>query len=170
VCGASCPAKRLAKEAQKTKTKLKASLAALLICMVAAAAYAAILNTITVNNTCNVIAIGIGVFSDAACTQPLTEIAWGDIPRGGQKTFNFWVRSESGNTDTIYISWNTTGLPLGFNLTATANNNPWNQAPGYRTLGVAQVFACEFILAVQNDAPCQAYNWYTHFTASTTPP
>jgi hypothetical protein len=158
------------KEAQKTKTKLKASLAALLICTFAAATYAAVLNTVTVNNTANVKATGMGVFTDAACIQPLLNIAWGDILRGTTKTFNFWVRSESGNPDIIYITWNTTGLPAGFNLTCTVNSNPWDPTPGYLTIAVGQVFACEFTLTIQNDAACQPYNWYTHFYGSTTPP
>ena len=157
-------------EAQKTKTKFKIALTILLASSILCLGYAAILNTITINNTCNVIAVGIGVYSNSICTQPLTSIAWGDIPRSGQKTFNFWISSESGNSDTIYIYWNTTGLPLGFSLTCSINGNPSDPAPGYRTLAVSQVFACEFTLTIQSDVTCQGYNWYTHFSGSTTPP
>ena len=158
------------KEAQKTKTKLKASLAALLICTFAAATYAAVLNTVTVNNTANVKATGMGVFTDAACIQPLLNIAWGDILRGTTKTFNFWVRSESGNPDIIYVTWNTTGLPLGFNLSATTNGIPWDPAPGYRFLNSMQIIECQFTLTIASDTAVQAYNWYTNFYGSSTPP
>lgn len=152
------------------KTKFKIALTILLASSILCLGYAAILNTITVNNTCNVIAVGIGVYTNAGCTSPLTNIAWGDVPRGSQKTYQFWVRSESGNKEDIYMCWNTTGLPFGFILTCTANSNLWDLTPGYRTIGVEQLFACEFTLTVTNDAPIQAYNWYTHFSGSSTPP
>jgi len=163
--------KALGKRRSETMKKgIKISIAALLITAVAATTYAALLNTITINNTCNVVAIGIGVYADSACTIALTDIAWGDIPRSGQKTFNFWISSESGNLDSIYMYWNTTGLPLGFSLTCSVNGNPWDTAPGYRMIAVSQVFSCEFTLTIQNDVTCQGYNWYTHFWATTTPP
>ena len=142
-----------------------------MICTFAAATYAAVLNTVTVNNTANVKATGMGVFIDAACTQPLLNIAWGDILRGTSKTFNFWVRSESGNPDNIYVTWNTTGLPLGFNLSATTNGIiPWDPAPNYRSLYPMQIMECQFTLSIARDTAVQAYNWYTSFSGSTTPP
>lgn len=144
------------------KNRFKLAVASLLICTVAAAAYAAVLNIITVNNTCNVITVGIGVYQDAVCTLPLTEIAWGDIPKGGQKTFTFWIKNEPGTPDNVYMYYNTTGLPLGFTLTLTENgyplnpNQPLNMAHG-------EVDQCIFTLNIATDVACQSYNWYTNF-------
>lgn len=156
--------------AKRMKTKFKTALAILLVSSILCLSYAAIINTITINNTCNVVAIGIGVYADSACTIPLTDIAWGDVPRGGEKTFSFWIRSEAGNDGSIYVYWNTTVLPLGFTLSMVTDGSPWDPAPFYRTAGPMQVFPCTMTLSVANDAAVQAYNWYTHFSGSTTLP
>jgi hypothetical protein len=82
------------------KTRLKVALAICMMVVASAAAYAAVINRITVNNTVNVLAAGIGVYKDNACAQPLSTIDWGDIPRGRMKDFIFYVRAESGSDGT----------------------------------------------------------------------
>ena len=65
-------------------------------------------------NTAASVDLGLKVYSDSACTQPLTSISWGALPPGG--TAN----------QVIYIK-NTGSAPLTLGMT-TANWNPTNAA------------------------------------------
>jgi len=53
----------------------------------------------------------LGVFSNSACTTPLTSINWGSLTVGGNKT------------QTIYIKNTSSGLALTLSM-ATSNLNP----------------------------------------------
>ena len=141
---------------------------ALVLCMLVLAStvvYAGVINRITINNTVNVLANGVGIYMDQACTAPLSAIAWGDVPRGGSKTFSFYVRAENGNEGTdINVFWDTATLPMSFTLTATLNGETWDKNTSRMVLK-GTVSMGIFSLNVGSDVSVQPYIWYTEFRA-----
>jgi len=73
----------------------------------------------TVPNTGNLIAVGVGVYWNSACTQNVTSIDWGFLSPGENKTV------------TVYIK-NNGNVPITLNMTTTA----WSpeQAQNYMAL------------------------------------
>ena len=66
----------------------------------------------TVGSTGTVSSINVGVYSDSACTVPLTSIAWGTVAPGGSTTKTVYVK----NTGTVQMTlsmtkanWNPAG-------------------------------------------------------------
>ena len=150
-----------------TQTSLKATFAICVIVAAAAVAYASVVNSITVNNTVNVQARGIGVYQTYECTQQLVTMAWGDFPRGTGKTFTVYVRAESGSAPDINGFWNTTALPVGFTLSAEVNGvNTWNENV-VLLMARGLVYNVSFSLTVAVDAEAKAYNWFTNFRGET---
>jgi len=73
----------------------------------------------TISNVGSVTAIGVGVYWDQACTNPVSTISWGVMPPGSNKNVTVYIRNE-GNT----AAW----------LSMTKSNwNPSN-ASNYMTL------------------------------------
>lgn len=146
------------------KTSLKATFAICVIVAAAAVAYSSVVNSVTVNNTVNVQARGIGVYQNFECTQQLLTIVWGDCPRGTGKTVTVYVRAESGSALDINGFWNTTALPVGFTLSASIDGGAlsWDENMALSmTRGI--VYNATFSLTVAADAEAKAYNWFTNF-------
>ncbi len=88
-------------------------------------------NSARLTNSATLYSIGVGAFSDTACTQNLTELNWGTIYAGDNKTLSFFLRNE-GNTnitlsftygnwtpaqavDIFTLQWSYSGVVLGPN-------------------------------------------------------
>lgn len=53
-----------------------------------------IIATRTISNNGNVTAVGVGVYTDSACTTTLSNIVWGALNPGNTKTYTMYVRNE----------------------------------------------------------------------------
>jgi hypothetical protein len=73
----------------------------------------------TVSNSGSIKAIGVEVYSDQACTNPVSSLNWGIVNPGGSRNI------------TVYIK-NTGNSPITLSMT-TSNWNPTN-APNYMAL------------------------------------
>ncbi len=47
---------------------------------------------------------GVGIYSDLACTKPITSITWGDLTPGSTKEINVHVRNEANATFDLVLS------------------------------------------------------------------
>jgi len=88
-------------------------------------------NSAKLTNTATLYSTGVGAFSDTACTHNLTELNWGTIYAGDNKTLNLFLRNEGntninlsytyGNwtpakaTNIFTLEWSYTGIVLGPN-------------------------------------------------------
>lgn len=100
--------------------------------------------TRTISNSGSVTAVGVGVYSDSACTTALTAISWGTVNPGDVKTY------------TVYVK-NTGNVPVKLNMTVS-NWNPssassyitltWNQEKS--TLTAGQVVPAVLTLSVSS--------------------
>jgi len=85
----------------------------------ALAAYAILQSSVRINNQGTVKALGVGVYWDSNCTNPVSLINWGTVEPGSTNNVTIYVRNE-GNT--------------AANISMTTENwNPSN-APNYLTL------------------------------------
>ena len=82
---------------------------------------AAGINLTTTSTTSN-----IGIYSDAACTNPISSLNWGNLPQGTSATQNVYLENLNNQTMTVTasISSNTT---TGITFT---NSGPLNMIPG----------------------------------------
>ena len=86
-------------------------------------ALGALVATRTVSNSGSVTAVGVGLYSDSACTTALSAISWGTLNPGDVKTYTIYVK----NTGTVPVTlnmtvgnWNPTSASSYITLT-------WNQ-------------------------------------------
>jgi hypothetical protein len=105
----------------KEKGQIKPSAAILIAALftLALAAYAILQSSVRINNQGTVKALGVGVYWDSNCTNPVSLINWGTVEPGSTNNVTVYVRNE-GNT--------------AANISMTTENwNPLN-APNYLTL------------------------------------
>ena len=76
---------------------------------------AAVLTTHTVTNTVTITNGDFGIFSDAACTQPLTSLTWGSMGNGQWQTQTFYLLN-NGDGNPIYVWWNTPDISMGLTV------------------------------------------------------
>ena len=57
----------------------------------------------TVSSTGSILTIGVGVYSDAECNNPLTSIPWGTLEPGESQNFVCYINNE-GNSDSTSIT------------------------------------------------------------------
>ena len=81
------------------------------LAMVLSFALAAVVSTHSVSNTVTITQGDFGVFSDAACTQPLTSLSWGQLGNGQWQTQTFYLLNNGANP--IYVWWNTPDISSG---------------------------------------------------------
>jgi uncharacterized repeat protein (TIGR01451 family) len=67
-------------------------------------ALGALVATRTISNSGSVTAVGVGVYSDSACTTALSAISWGTLNPGDIKTYTIYVK----NTGTVPVTLNMT--------------------------------------------------------------
>jgi hypothetical protein len=99
------------------------TIAAIAIMGTILATFGALISSRTVSNSTGVTAIGVGVFTDAACTNPLTSINWGMLNPGDAPTYTFYVQNNGTVSVTLTMttsSWNPQAAAGNFTVT-------WNQ-------------------------------------------
>jgi uncharacterized repeat protein (TIGR01451 family) len=82
-------------------------------------ALGALVATRTISNSGSVTAVGVGVYSDSACTTALSAISWGTVNPGDVKNYTVYVKNEG-------------TVPVKLNMTV-GNWNP-SSASSYITL------------------------------------
>jgi hypothetical protein len=63
----------------------------------------------TFSNTGTVRTIGVGVYWDIGCTNPVSSINWGSLEPGASKNVTLYVRNEGSTASTLFINtsnWN----------------------------------------------------------------
>ncbi len=68
---------------------------------------------------------GVGVYSDSACTIPLSTIAWGNISVGGTATYQFYVKNTGYSNTTLSMttsSWSPTTASQYITISWDKNN------------------------------------------------
>ena len=54
-----------------------------------------------IQNQGKVIAVGVGIYKDSECLNPLTFIAWGTVYPNSKKTYNAWILNEGNANITL---------------------------------------------------------------------
>jgi hypothetical protein len=105
----------------KENGQVKPSAAILIAALftLALAAYAILQSSVRINNQGTVKALGVGVYWDGNCTNPVSLINWGTVEPGSTNNVTIYVRNEGNTAANISM--------------ATENWNPSN-APNYLTL------------------------------------
>lgn len=100
---------------------------AIAIVGLAASVFGAMLATQTFSNTASINAVGVGVYSDSACTMKVTSLNWGTLSPGESKTQTIYVKNVGSvpivlsmtvgnwtpsNAGVITVSWNRQGSTL----------------------------------------------------------
>ncbi len=79
----------------------------------------AVVSNKTISNSGSITAIGVGVFSDQACTNPVTSINWGTVDPGANINRTIYIKNTGNSAASLSL--------------ATSNWNPANAA-SYMTL------------------------------------
>jgi hypothetical protein len=112
-------------ETLKTKKYLLVLFAAtLMVALAATTVYAAVSSSKTVSSSGKVVTINLAVYSDSACTQPVSAINWGSLQPGGNTTYNVWIKNTG--TAQVTLSMTTSGWSpssASQSLTLTWNRN-----------------------------------------------
>jgi len=58
----------------------------------------------TVSNSGTVIAVGVGVYQDSGCTNPLSSVDWGMLEPGSSKDETCYIRNEGNSVSTLSMS------------------------------------------------------------------
>jgi len=101
-----------------------------------------VLTNKTVSNVGSIKAIGVGVYSDQACTSRVSSINWGVLDLGSNTNQTVYIRNEgnsAGSLAEVTSNWN----PANASSYIT-----WNWNYGGQTLDVNQVIQVKFTLSV----------------------
>ena len=105
-------------------------------------AFPALQTTRTLSSSGTIQTIGVGVYSDASCTTPVTSIPWGTLEPGSSQNFVCYIRNEGTGPSTLsmYTSdWNPSAASDYLELS-------WNY--GGQTLAPDDVIQVTFTLTV----------------------
>lgn len=100
----------------------------------------------TITNSGSIKAIGVGVYSDQACTSPISSLSWGIISPGSNVNKTVYIRNEGNTAATLSMStsnWNPANASSYITLT-------WNYSG--QSLSVNQVLQVKFTLSVSSSA------------------
>jgi hypothetical protein len=95
------------------------------------ATYATLSSVYTVHNSTGVNSIGVGVFLDNGCTNPVTSISWGMLNPGDAPTQTVYVRNNGTASVTLTMTtenWNPSAAQGNFTVS-------WNQQNATLTAG-----------------------------------
>jgi hypothetical protein len=112
------------------------SVAAIAIIGLVTSVLGALFATQTFNNTASIKTVGVGVYSDSACTTKVTSINWGTLSPGESRTQTIYVKNEGSvpivlsmsvgnwtpsNANVITVTWNcqNSQLSAGASVQAT---------------------------------------------------
>jgi len=96
----------------------------------------------TVSNTGSIKAIGVDVFWDQACTDPVSSVNWGIVTPGGNRNVTVYIRNTGNSPITLSMTtsnWNPTNAPNYMALS-------WNYAG--QTINANEVTSVTFTLTV----------------------
>jgi hypothetical protein len=122
-----------------------ATLATFLALLMAFVAISAAMQSFTrkIPSTASITAVGLDVYSDAACTQNVTSINWGTLSPGSATNYQAYIKSTSNAPITLSLatdSWNpataSTYITLSWNYTAGTQVQPSASLPVTLTLTV----------------------------------
>jgi hypothetical protein len=86
---------------------------------------------VRIPGTGNVVAVNVGVYSNSACTNPLTTINWGSVGPGEEKQFTCYVKSLSNVPTTLTLgAANFNSTQASQYLSLSWNRQGYNVAPG----------------------------------------
>jgi hypothetical protein len=80
-----------------------------LILSLAGEVFSAVQTSKKVSNSGTITAVGVGVYSDSGCTNPLSSIDWGMLEPGSSKDKTGYIRNEGNSVSTLSMStsnWN----------------------------------------------------------------
>jgi hypothetical protein len=80
----------------------------------------------TISSTGSITAVGVGVYSDSGCTNPLSTINWGSLSPGATATQTIYVRNEGTVSETLTMatgSWSPGTASSYINLTWNEQND-----------------------------------------------
>ena len=121
--GASSRLRRRIRETLK-QTSIIAPLIA--CCIISLVVYGLNSTSVTIHNSATVYAVGVGVYSDAACTQALTSINWGTL-QPSQVTSSVIYMKNTGNANVVLSmisdSWNPALAQAYISVSWTAENS-----------------------------------------------
>ena len=105
----------------------------------------------TVPSTGIVTTVNVGVYSDSACTQNLTNIAWGNISPGNSTTRTIYVKNTGSNRITLAMTkdnWNpaTANGPIVLNW----NREATQLSPGQSTTAILTLTVLPTITGITN--------------------
>ena len=101
-------------------------------------------NSSTVSSVGTIKGIGVGLYSEYACTNRVTSINWGVLEPGSNKTITIYVRNEGNAAATISQTtqnWNPTAASSFLTLR-------WNYAG--QTISVNQIFQVKLTLVLSS--------------------
>jgi hypothetical protein len=98
----------------------------------------------TISNSGSITAYGVGVYSDSACTSPISSISWGTLSPGGSATQTVYIRNE-GNTAVTLTKATSAWTPSNASTYITLN---WDYSS--QSLTANQVLQVKFTLAVSS--------------------
>ncbi len=99
----------------------------------------------TVTSIGSVKGIGVGIYWDSSCTNPVSSINWGVIEPGSNRTVTIYIRNE-GNT-AVTLSRTT----QNWNPTTSSNYMTLNWTYSGQTLSVNQVLLIRLMLVVSSN-------------------
>lgn len=139
---------------QKNKTIVIASIGLVVLSLIlTATTYAALTTTQSLSSSGSItVSPNLGVYSDSACTVPLSSITWGSLSAGGSATKTVYVKNTgSGASLTLGMStsnWN----PANANSYITVTWNPVSStiAPGASTTAVITLNVSPSVVDITN--------------------
>jgi hypothetical protein len=108
--------------------------------ILAATAAGLLTTTQTVPSTGTITAINLGVYSDQACTVPLSSLNWGSLSPGASTTQTIYIKNTGNVAETLTLSttnWNPANAPTYLTVNWNrqgANLNPAATTPATLTL------------------------------------
>lgn len=104
--------------------------------------------------------VGVAVYSDAACTQPLTSVTWGNINPSSQTTRTIYVKNTGNVPETL--SMNTNGW-------SPANSNSYlscTWSPLVTTIAAGASTSATLTLAASSNAAITGFNFNVVITGT----
>ena len=116
----------------------------------------------TTSNKIRVVTATLGVYLDAALSQPATSsVDWGVFQPGTHTSMKYWIRNEGGST--LTLSW-TSDLDANSVTGYVSDSWSWNDGQTWRDVGgyslaPGAVLATEYVATISTITPAGTYTW-----------
>ena len=94
---------------KRTEVIVASALLTVVLYTLALSVLASVQTSRTVSNAGTVKAVGVGVYWDSACTDPLSSIGWGMLEPGSSKDVSCYIRNEGNSVSNLSMytsNWN----------------------------------------------------------------